>query len=180
MKNKRCIYLIGFMASGKSTVGRRLAEKLGLLFRDIDEIIESKEGIPIWKIFETKGESYFREMEKRLMRELTQSTKDRGTVIATGGGLPCNQDNLQFMKDHGLVVYLKLGVNDIILRIGSSRSRPVFHQLRQSGTLRESVETLLTSRENYYNQADLTVMNNNDTDIESVVEGIIKNIKLMK
>jgi shikimate kinase len=169
MKNKRCIYLIGFMASGKSTVGRLLAEKLGFLFRDIDEIIEGKEGIPIWEIFETKGEPYFREMEKRLMMELTQSIKDRGTVIATGGGLPCNQ-----------VVYLKLGVNNIILRIGSSNRRPVFQRLRQSGTLRESVETLLTSRENYYNRADLTVMNSNDTDIERVVEEIIKNIKLMK
>jgi shikimate kinase len=112
--------------------------------------------------------------------ELTQSIKDRGTVIATGGGLPCNQDNLRFMKDHGLVVYLKLGVNNIILRIGSSNRRPVFQRLRQSGTLRESVETLLTSRENYYNRADLTVMNSNDTDIERVVEEIIKNIKLMK
>jgi shikimate kinase len=177
MKTEALIYLIGFMASGKSRVGRILAERLDYCFQDIDENIEKSEGMPIWKIFEKKGESCFRTLEGRELRRLTQIPAQRGSVIATGGGLPCDPENLSFMKAHGFIVYLRSGVEDILKRIGKTETRPVFQRLASCGDLHENVAALLKEREHYYTQADLIVPNTNDVSLEEVVERIVQGLK---
>ncbi|KPJ85951.1 MAG: hypothetical protein AMS17_13775 [Spirochaetes bacterium DG_61] len=177
MKKETLIYLIGFMASGKSTIGRSLADKLGFFFIDIDDVIESEEGVPIWKIFENKGEPYFRELEKLKLRTLTEQAPERGLVMATGGGLPCNPDTLSYMKKNGRVVYLKAEIGDIIGRIGEGEARPVFQKLGRQGDLRKNVERLLKERELYYAQADVTVLNISGKDPDEVTEDIIKAVK---
>jgi shikimate kinase len=177
MKTATLIYLIGFMASGKSQVGKLLAERLHYCFQDIDVNIEKTQGMPIRKIFEEKGESYFRKLERRELRRLTQLHTQRGSVIATGGGLPCDPENLSFMKAHGVLVYLKSEITDILKRIGRTETRPVFQRLAACGDLRENVTTLLKEREHYYTQADLTVPNSNDVKLEEVAERIIHGLK---
>ena len=92
MKN---IYLVGFMGSGKSTVGKILAEKLNMNFVDTDKLIEEKEGMKIKDIFEQKGESYFRELERK---QIEAVVKQEGLVVSTGGGLGANLDNMNLMK----------------------------------------------------------------------------------
>jgi shikimate kinase len=176
MKNKHCIYLIGFMASGKSTVGKLLSTALGFLFIDIDSVIEQKEGMKISEIFHLKGEGYFREVETSQLERLTTQYSGQGVVLATGGGLPCNTKNLQFMQKHGILVYLKTSVDDIMRRIGEGSTRPVFKQLGKS---KEEVETLLKERETYYNQADLIEINTNNTTPEEVAEKIKKNLETL-
>jgi len=180
MKIKKCIYLIGFMASGKSTVGKLLADSLGFLFMDIDSIIEKKEGAPIFELFQQKGEKYFRESESSELKDLVPDDNTEGMVISTGGGLPCNPENLAFMKGHGILVYLKTGIDDIIQRIGDISKRPVFQGLMQNGKLRKSVERLLTEREKYYNQADIIVANSNKVKPETAAEQIMKKIQTLK
>jgi shikimate kinase len=177
MKKEKLIYLVGFMASGKSTVGRILANKIGFPFIDIDDVIESRERLPIWRIFEMKGEPYFRELETRELITLTEQALKEGLVIATGGGLPCNPGTLSYMKSHGRVVYLKAGVDEIIERTGEGETRPVFQRLGRHGDIRENVERLLRERELYYLQADITVPNSSGRDPDDVSEDIIKALK---
>src|SRR5277367_4445736 len=97
------IALIGFMGTGKSTVGRMVADWLHFTFLDTDHVIEARAGCKVSEIFERDGEPAFREWERRIVDELTHRTK---TVIATGGGLPANDANLASIKTHALVVCL--------------------------------------------------------------------------
>ncbi|MEM6726800.1 MAG: shikimate kinase, partial [Bacteroidota bacterium] len=98
------IYLIGFMGSGKSYYGKHLAEALGYQFVDLDETIEEKSGQSIPEIFSSQGEVAFRQMEQQVVQESTQRSK---IVYATGGGAPCFFDNLERMKNGGVVLYLQ-------------------------------------------------------------------------
>src|SRR5260221_221474 len=95
--------LIGFMGTGKSSVGRLVADTLHFTFLDTDHVIESRVGKPITDIFAQEGEAVFRDLERRVVEELTRRSR---TVIATGGGLPAQEHNLESLKSHALVVCL--------------------------------------------------------------------------
>ena len=99
------IFLIGFMGSGKSTAGRKLASQLNWSFIDLDEKIQKMEGMKIPDIFSIKGEPYFRKLETQALQELKLETN---TVISTGGGTPCFGDNMDFMLDFGLTIYIRM------------------------------------------------------------------------
>src|SRR5690606_34726901 len=103
-EKKTSIYIVGYMGSGKTTFGKRLAAKLNMAFVDLDNLIEVTEGKTINEIFELKGESYFREKEK----EILQTTVFVNTVVATGGGTPCFFDNMSWMNTNGKTIYLKM------------------------------------------------------------------------
>jgi len=119
MKN---IYLIGMMGSGKSSSGRALAKLLSLAFVDLDELIVEQEGRSINDIFKAEGESYFRSLEHELLAGVARETDQ---VIATGGGIVLDPVNCEQMKDSGLVIYLKTGLDVLWERVKTKQDRPL-------------------------------------------------------
>ena len=116
------IVLVGFMGTGKTTVGKRLAEKLGLRFLDMDDAIVQREEKPITRIFEEDGESHFRAVERDLVRELSRGN---GLVIGTGGGIVLNGDNVSDFEASGLVVCLSASPETILARVEHDTGRPL-------------------------------------------------------
>lgn len=144
------VALIGFMGSGKTSVGRRLARRLGYRFVDTDHFIEQELGCTVSELFASKGEAHFRELETRLARRLARLDN---TVIATGGGFPITPGNLEYLKQAGPVIFLKASLEDILQRLERDTRRPKLKE----GNLRETVTRLLEERMPRYAQADFTV-----------------------
>lgn len=142
--------LIGFMGTGKSSVGRLVAQALDFTLVDTDEWIESRAGKPISDIFREEGEPAFREWECRIVQELAALQK---TVIATGGGLPVNPANLASLKTHALVVCLWASPEMIWQRVRGHTHRPLINEPDPLGRIRE----LLAAREPCYRQADVLI-----------------------
>lgn len=142
------MFLIGFMCSGKTTVGRILSQHLGWDFLDVDEEVERRENLTIPEIFEIKGEAYFRDLELRTLEELSEKEK---VVISTGGGLGANPKAMDLMKRRGLVVWLKVSYEDFLERCGGDTSRPLL-KLGEA-KLRE----LMKDREKVYSEAHLKI-----------------------
>ncbi|MCG8474003.1 MAG: shikimate kinase [Cytophagales bacterium] len=166
MKDK--IYLWGMPGSGKSTLGRPLAEALGLLFMDLDEEIERKEGKTIPDIFSEKGEAYFRSIEQKTLLELMQA-KD-SFLLSTGGGTPCFFDNASQMKADGLTIYLEVTPQELSRRLCAKglKSRPIFSRTEHEDVLTE-IREKLQSRKPFYERADLKVKND-QADAASLAE----------
>jgi shikimate kinase/3-dehydroquinate synthase len=147
---KRNIILGGFMATGKSSVGRRLAIVLGYDFLDLDTLIAAESGMPISQIFSTQGEDVFRALETRMVERVAGRT---GCVVATGGGTIVNPRNLEALKRSGVVVALTADPDTIVARIGPTEDRPMLW----GGDKRERVRLLLEQRAESYAKADLIV-----------------------
>lgn len=154
--NGERIFLVGFMCSGKTTVGELLAKGLGWDFIDVDKEIEKNEGMSIPEIFEKKGEPYFRELELRTLMEL--SRRDR-VVVSTGGGLGANPEAMKLMKEKGMVVWLKVSFEDFLKRCGKDEGRP----LLKLGE--EKLRELLEERNRVYSQAHIEVEGGDPSDI---------------
>lgn len=168
-KIKGNIILTGFMGAGKTEVARVLSKKTGLNFIDMDEEIEKKENMSISKIFNSKGESYFRELEHDFLNELEKHIKkglyeDRHIVLSTGGGVPVQPGNIKILKKIGFVVYLAAVDKTIYERIKHKKNRPV---LGTKGFTLKNVAEKLNERERFYKQADLIIHTDN-VSIESV------------
>ncbi len=144
------LVLVGFMASGKTSVGRRVARRLGYRFLDTDHFIEEELGCTIAELFAAKGEAHFRELESRLARRLSALTN---TVVATGGGMPVTPGNFDALRKAGVVVFLDADVEEILQRLGRDTRRPKV----QGGELREKVLGLHGERLPVYRQADVIV-----------------------
>ena len=142
--------LIGFMGTGKSSVGRMVAEHLHFTFLDTDHVIEARAGKAIKEIFAQDGEPAFRDWEKRIVEELARRDK---TVISTGGGLPANPVNLASLKTHALVVCLWATPETIASRVGGHDHRPLLNEPEPLARIRE----LLAVRGPFYRQADVLV-----------------------
>ena len=151
--------LIGFMGAGKSSVGHLVAERLRFDFLDTDEQIESQAGKPITEIFVQEGEPAFRERERRILQQLGSRTR---TVIATGGGLPANDENLASLQAHSLVVYLWASPEKLWDRVRYQAHRPLLHNADPLARIRD----LLSARDAFYRQADVLV----NTEVRSVME----------
>ena len=133
MLNSNKVYIIGFMGSGKTTTGRKLAGMLGWAFTDLDRSIEEYTGMTIPEIFSDKGEAYFREVEAAMLRKQHQEVN---TVISTGGGAPVYDDNMDFMLEAGLTIYLKLTPGELRSRLSESKGeRPLIKNLDQNELL---------------------------------------------
>nr|WP_294861908.1 shikimate kinase [uncultured Fluviicola sp.] len=166
------IFLIGFMGSGKSTVGELLAERLNLPFIDSDKVIEKLEGRSITDIFSTDGEVAFREMEMNFLKRL-KSTEP--AVIAVGGGLPTLKGALELMHESGLVIYLNTSLLTLIKRLKNEKQlRPLLKELNDS-EFHPFVEDLLSQRVHFYKQAKLIMPNERNSPIE-LVEKLIKEL----
>ena len=148
----RRVYIIGFMGSGKSTAGRKLASSLGWKFIDLDKEVERIAGQSVKEIFSTLGEDHFRETEANVLFGLI--TED-DTVISAGGGTPCRGSNMDFMTATGIVVYLKMTPSQLNSRLeGSSVSRPLLNNLAGDELL-EYISHKLAEREEYYLKAQI-------------------------
>ena len=148
------IFLIGFMGSGKSTIGSRLARKISYDFVDMDQLIEETAGMTIPGIFSEHGEEVFRKWEHDILLELCN--RDR-VVVSTGGGAPCHNDMISIMNEHGTTVYIKLAPALLKERLIHSRTERPLIQGKSEAELTEFITTLLRRREVYYSQALITV-----------------------
>ena len=158
-RKKSNVILCGFMATGKSSVGKRLAVILGYDFLDMDAVIEAEQGMSIPQIFASQGEAAFRALESRMVEKLAERSR---CVIATGGGTIVNPRNLEKLKDCGIVINLTADIETILLRAGTGDDRPMLLQ----GDRRERVRNLLEQRAPFYAQADMAV----DTSSSSIDE----------
>jgi shikimate kinase len=144
------IFLIGFMGSGKSTIGKKLATKLGYDFIDMDAYVEQQEGRAITDIFKSDGEAYFRVLEQNALKALCAMDK---VVVSTGGGTPCFFDNIEVMNKAGYSVYLNVEVEKIIGRLkNATEKRPLLAHLSPS-ELEKEIKERLKVREPFYNKA---------------------------
>lgn len=143
------IFLTGYMGAGKTTVGKVLAEKLGLSFIDLDLFIEERYRKTVRQLFAERGEDAFREIERRLLHEVAEF---EDVVISTGGGTPCFFDNMAFMNGAGTTVYLQVSVEELAARLETCRqTRPVL-QNRSGEALRDFIRESLEKRAPFYEQ----------------------------
>lgn len=114
MSGKDNVFLIGYMGCGKTSVGRALAAEMKLFFIDTDQLLEARLGKSVNTVFEEDGEAFFRSQEKIV---LTECCNESRTIISTGGGAAANDENLRLMKNSGVVVYLRLPVEELVQRL---------------------------------------------------------------
>ena len=151
MAEKRNIFLIGTMGAGKSTIGRQLAQMLGMEFMDSDSVIEERAGADIDWIFDVEGEAGFRKREERIINELTQG---QGVVLSTGGGSILSKDNRNVLSARGIVIYLETTIDKQFERTQRDKKRP----LLQNDDPRKTLEELAKIRNPLYEEiADITL-----------------------
>ncbi|MEN8157123.1 MAG: shikimate kinase [Bacteroidota bacterium] len=148
------IFLIGFMGSGKSTLGSKLARKTGYDFVDMDHLIEETAGMTIPGIFSEHGEKVFRKWEHDILLELCNREK---VVVSTGGGAPCHSDMMQVMNDNGTTIYLNLSPAALKDRLLNSKTERPLIKGKSEQELLEFISELLDKREVYYKQARFIV-----------------------
>lgn len=166
------IFLIGPMGAGKSTIGKRLATSLGLLFLDSDREIEARTGVDIPLIFEIEGEEGFRRRERDMIEHLT--TQD-GIVLATGGGAVLAESNRQALRQRGIVVYLQTSVAEQLRRTHRDHRRP----LLQTEDREARLQALMQQREPLYRETASITINTNGDAISNVVQQIINEVEQM-
>jgi len=148
------IYLIGFMGCGKSSLGKRLAKRLGYPFFDIDTETEKKAGQDVQAIFDTHGELFFRRLEREV---LLGTTAHEHAVIATGGGTPCHEDNMDFMNANGITVYMKMAPQSLAYRLEyAQRKRPLIEG-KKGPDLLKLIHDKLAEREPVYMRSNCII-----------------------
>lgn len=167
------IILAGYMGSGKSGVGQRLADKLRLPFLDLDVEISASENRSVTEIFKSSGEIYFRKQEHKVLQDLLASKEN--FVLALGGGTPCYANNLELIKnDPGAkLVYLKTSLQELTKRLFKERStRPLISHLETPEILEDFIRKHLFERTYYYNQAPV-IVETGDKGMDEVAEEIL-------
>lgn len=163
------IFLIGFMGCGKTTLGRKLALRLGCEFIDLDYMLEAQADITIAQYFRAHGEAAFRKLEAEVLK---QTPYPQNAVIATGGGLPCFFDNMPWMNAHGTTVYIKLSPKALAGRLENEKEqRPLLHD-KHGDALVAFIAEKLAERDKYYNQATIVTAGLSLT--AQKMEGILK------
>lgn len=157
------------MGSGKSTVGWELTQELGWVFEDTDVLISSDMNLSISEIFERYGEEYFRKLENKYLLNMDREY----TVVATGGGMPCFENNMNLINYIGISIYLKVDIETLHKRIVSSNDRPLLN-LDPTIDSKEMLIKMLKIREPIYNQSNIIIEANQRPEI--VVEKIITKV----
>ncbi|MBP1617115.1 MAG: aroK [Bacteroidetes bacterium] len=146
------IFLIGYMGVGKTTLGKELAAKIGFQFIDLDHYIQGRYQKTINEIFAESGESKFREIEHKLLQEVAGF---EDTVISTGGGTPCFYDNINVMKQAGVIVYLKTDPQVLLKRLFAGKDKRPLIKDKSEDELLDFITENITKREPFYNQAQV-------------------------
>jgi shikimate kinase len=162
----RNVILIGFMGTGKSTVGKLLAQRLGWGYTDVDEWIEKQMNMTIRELFQSHGEPAFRSMESKALSELLAADNQ---IVATGGGAVLLESNRTCMLANGLVVALTANPETIISRVSRDQNRPLLQ-----GNLQERVYTLLEQRKDVYDFAEVAI-DTTDLNTDEIVDLILQN-----
>jgi len=164
LKRTPGIYLAGFMGSGKSTVGRALADALGWRFVDLDEEIERREGMPVAEIFDKRGEPAFREMEARALREQVRAIEGgRPHVVALGGGAFVQEENFAVLSNNGVTVWLDCPFETVERRLAGFTHRPLARDPQK-------LRALFKERTQGYSHAEYRVHIHGDDPSEAVKE----------
>jgi len=167
---KSSIALIGFMGTGKTAVGKALAERLGKEFIELDALIELKAGKTIPEIFKQDGEIAFRELEIEVTKEVSEK---KNAVIACGGGVVLNKINIDRLKGESLIVYLTASPGVILKRTSGDENRPLLKVVDRTS----EIQRLLKFRKPFYERAADITINTSKLAINSVVEQIISKVK---
>jgi shikimate kinase len=165
------IFLVGFMGSGKSHNGKKLAKVLNYNFIDLDDYIEEKAQQNIEQIFQQEGEAYFRHLEQNCLKSMTQFDN---TVISTGGGAPCFSDNMQWMKENGVSIFLNPSVDILLHRLLPRTAHRPLIKGKSAIELRQYIQHKLEERMPFYSQADFTITLLKES--EDVVKSIIQHL----
>ena len=147
------IFLIGYMGAGKTTLGRALAQTLGLQFIDLDCYIEDRFRKTISQIFAEKGEEAFRDLERRMLHEVGEF---EDVIISTGGGTPCFFDNVEYMNGQGTTVFLDVPVERLFIRLSIARSKRPLIKDKNDDELRSFIVDQLGKRLPHYSKAQFT------------------------
>jgi shikimate kinase len=161
------ISLIGFMGSGKTTVGKILAEKLDFLFIDIDRVIELKDGRKISDIFRIYGEDYFRKLETEVIKKIY---KNKNCVFACGGGVIERKENVKVIKENSFVVYLSISPAVAIKRLKDVTDRPLIEVQNREKTIKE----MIIKRDSLYRESAHLIINNDNIGPDKASEEILK------
>ena len=167
INNKTNITLCGMMGSGKSAIGRILANKLNYNFIDVDKIIENEAKKTIKKIFEEDGEVYFRDLEEKITIETLENKK---AIVSLGGGAIINKKIRSYIKKNSYNIYLNVDVDILTKRLQNSRTRPLIN----NKNLKTELINLINKRKKFYQKADLIIQN--EKNIIETAENIIKKI----
>ena len=139
------VFLIGYMGSGKSTIGKSLAKVMNLPFVDLDNLIESEMNMTVKHIFNKKGENFFREKEHHV---LVNYPFKANAIVATGGGTPCFFNNQKFMNSIGHTIYLEISNNELVRRLLLCQNRPLLFNHKQN--LKNFIKTQIAYRKKFY------------------------------
>ncbi len=167
----RKIYLVGFMGSGKSVIGRRLSYTLKIPYYDMDREIVRQQGMTIPEIFEKYGEEYFRKLET----EFLQNFRNEACIISTGGGVAMNEENRKIMRKTGLVFFLDADFEAIYKRIKNDKNRPIVQK-----STKVELEQLFYNRRKYYRAAGHIRVLTETRSIRQIVEYIAFQVNRLK
>ncbi len=170
------LFLVGYAGSGKSSLGRRLARHLGCAFVDTDNRVEQSVGASIADIFYYEGEAYFRQAERDVLESLAKEDVSQDIVVATGGGMPVWQDNMEWMNKHGVTIYIERPAEQILSRLTEygRDKRPMFRG-KSDEELRTFMAQQMAEREPFYSKAQIRVDCSSKSDV-AVVEYIVTKI----
>ncbi|BBA85210.1 shikimate kinase [endosymbiont of Sipalinus gigas] len=169
---KNNIFIIGAMASGKSTIGKLLSCKLNFNFIDSDEEIKKKLDMDINSIFKYNGEFFFRKEEEKILEEIVIKNN---IVLSTGGGVIDSDKNINLLVNNGIIIYLKVSIENQLLRIKNNKDRPILsnNKLNNYNILYEKNKI----RNNLYNKISNIIVDTNEFDINIIIEKILISLK---
>jgi len=166
------VFLIGFMGAGKTTIGKALAQIINYRFFDIDDLVEQKTGKTISDIFDKNNEEEFRKFEQQALKEIIN---EKEIVVATGGGTPCFNNNLELIKQAGISVYLKQPSLMLYYRLRNSKNEyPLLKDVSYS-ELMPYINKLLRKRKPFYKQADI-IIQYNSSPVEEITQKLLEEL----
>lgn len=165
--SKRNLVLIGFMGSGKTSVGLRMSYRLRRPVEDTDKLIERREGCSVSDIFREKGEAYFRQLETELLRELGESKA--GKIYSVGGGTPVRPENRELLKKLGMVVYLRVRPETVYERLRGDKTRPLLQCEDPLG----KIKALMQDRKAAYEETADMILDVDAMTLEQIQSSII-------
>lgn len=172
------IFLCGFMGTGKSTIGRQLAGKLGLPYADLDDLIREQADSSIPDIFEQEGEEGFRKRERKLLLDTIRNYKG---VLALGGGALHNQHLVDHIKINGLLIFIETPFSVILDRILRKKNRPLLldedGSMKDRDILEKELKELYNERLNFYRQAEITIQPNQHDSAEATTTALVRKIR---